>query len=163
MKFLSIIFLILLATSCRTNKDCVPETITTEKTVIVHELVKDTVFLTQRDSSSISIQLRVDTTGKIVLQELKHIANGKHLKPPEISIKDNVLKVDCISEAQKLYASWKVKYTDSITKQITIKPPSYIEKDLSIWQHIQIWLGRLFILLFITVIIVILKKYWPQN
>ena len=118
------------------------------------EKVKDTVFVVEKDSSM--YQAYIDcVNGKPVLrQSFEDYQNqhpktaivplqkeGKYLKIPKVKLYNNgLLTVNCEKEAQRLFATWKEKYTAEITET---QKPIYIDKELTTWQNIQLYTGKI--------------------
>ena len=143
-------FFFLLFTSCKSKLP--EETKTTYVKAI--EKVKDTVFLVEKDSSM--YQAYIDcVNGKPVLrQSFEDYQNqhpktatvpiqkeGKYLKIPKVKLSNNgLLSVNCEKEAQRLFATWKEKYTSEITET---QKPIYIDKELTTWQNIQLYTGKI--------------------
>lgn len=146
---LSVFCFVVLATTLVACKSAsvVPPTIT-EKTITktVTEVVRDTVFEVQKDSSFYKAYLEC-VEGKVVIKEnTKPVTTkGKYLQPPKVNITDNVLQVDCEAEAQKLFFQWKEKYIQAVVENM-IKHPYIVEKELSWWQITQMYLGRILII-----------------
>lgn len=155
LKIFSVIFSFfllgcLLFTSCKSK---LPEE---TKTIYVKaiEKVKDTVFVIEKDSSM--YQAYIDcVNGKPVLkQSFEDYQNqhpktatapkqkeGKFLKIPKVKLsKNGLLTVNCEKEAQRLFATWKEKYTAEITET---QKPIYIDKELTTWQNIQLYTGKI--------------------
>lgn len=148
--FLSIFCFVVLATTlvaCKSASVVPPTTTEANTSLTVKEIIHDTVFETKPDSSYYKAYLEC-INGKVVIkQDTKPIVkSGKFLKPPRVNLKDNVLKIDCKAEAQKLFAQWKDKYTREHQNSIQ-RIPYPVEKSLSWWQQTQIILGRLLILI----------------
>ena len=147
--FLSLLFLFcLLATtlsSCKSTGVVPPTTIKTTSAVTTKEVLHDTVFQTEKDSSYYKAYLECVNGKVVVKQDTKSIQkSGKFLKPPNVSLKDNLLIIDCEAEAQKKYAQWKDTYTSAVLQTIT-EHPYVIEKPLSWWQKTEIILGQIFL------------------
>ncbi len=162
--FLSILFLfVLLATtlsSCKSASVVPPATTETTKTVTVKEVIRDTIFQTQKDSSYYKAYLDCIDGKIIVKQNTKPILkSGKFLQPPKVTLKDNILKIDCKAEAQKLFAQWKDTYTKENAQ--TIKQVPYpVEKPLTWWQQTEIILGRIFLGLILVFTVIGVLKYF---
>lgn len=155
LKIFSVIFSFfllesLLLTSCKSKLPAATKT-----TYIKYaEKVKDTVFVAEKDSSY--YQAYIDcANGKPVLTksfedyQKKHpktdivpqSKKGKYLKIPKVKLSNNgLLNVNCEKEAQRLFASWKEKYTTEITES---QKPIYIEKKLTTVQKIQLYTGKI--------------------
>lgn len=157
LKIFSVIFSFfllgcLLLTSCKSK---LPEETKTTYVKSV-ETVKDTVFVVEKDSSF--YQAYIDcANGKPVLVEsfkdyqklhpktavapLLLQKEGKYLKKPKVKLSNNgLLTVNCEKEAQRLFATWKEKYTAEITET---QKPIYIDKELTTWQNIQLYTGKI--------------------
>ena len=154
LKIFSVIFSFfllgcLLLTSCKSKLP--EETKTTYVKTI--EKVKDTVFVVEKDSSM--YQAYIDCiNGKPVLVESSpeyqphritatepKLKEGKDLKIPKVKLsKNGLLTVNCEKEAQRLFATWKEKYTAEITET---QKPIYIDKELTTWQNIQLYTGKI--------------------
>lgn len=155
LKNLSILlFFCLLATTlvaCKSAGVVPPTTIETTNTVTKTEVVRDTVFKIQKDSSYYKAYLEC-VNGKVVInpQAKPESKKGKHLKPPKVNIKDNIITVDCDAEAQELFAQWKDIYIKEHQLKIE-KIPYPVPAQLSYWQKTQIILGRLLILIAVLI------------
>lgn len=113
--------------------------------------VRDTVFVTQKDSSFYRAYIEC-VNGKPVIKQVIDASPGKALEKPKVSIEDNVLKVDCNKEAEKLFLQWKEKYVSESTTHT--KP--VIQYKLTFWQELQI---KCFHLLLLIVLIYLVVKY----
>jgi len=131
--------------SCKSTGVVPPTTIETIKTITKTEVIRDTVFEIQKDSSYYRAYLEC-VNGKVVIKDktVPTSKKGDYLKPPKVNIQDNIITVDCTAEAQKLFAKWKETYTDAVFKTIT-ENPYIVERELTWWQKTQIILGRIFI------------------
>jgi hypothetical protein len=155
------LFILLVTTlsACKSSSVVPPATTQTTTTIITKEVVRDTAFNIPKDSSFYKLYLEC-LNGKVVLkQNTKPIATpGKHLEPPKVNLKDNVLTVDCKTEAFKLFAKWKDVYTKE-HQQIIKKIPYPVPINLSWWQQTQIIFGRIFLtLIALFIIVVVLQK-----
>lgn len=157
--FISLLFSFLLM-ACGGSRKVFTPTQSTEKTVTVKEIVRDTVFRLEPDVST--LQALIDCqNGKAVIKEIIKADPGKsRLQPPKALIKDNILTVDCEARAQELFASWKEQY-----KQETVTKTEYkeIQKKLTKWQTLSLWVVQIIITLFISASLIyliglILKK-----
>ena len=152
------LFLFLLATTlvaCKSTSVVLPTTTTdstTTKTVTVK--IHDTVFRTEKDSSYYKAYLEC-VNGKVQFNKdripVQH--SGKYLQAPKVSLKGQVIYVDCEARAQELFANWKDTYI--ATHQAVIKHEPYpVPLQLTWWQTTEIWLGRIFLGLIICIILV---------
>ena len=154
LKIFSVIFsffllVCLLFTSCKSK---LPEE-TKPTYVKTIEKVQDTVFVIEKDSSM--YQAYIDcVNGKPVLRQSfedyqphrttatePKLKEGKDLKIPKVKLsKNGLLTVNCEKEAQRLFATWKEKYTAEISET---QKPIYIDKELTTWQNIQLYTGKI--------------------
>lgn len=137
--------------SCRSAMAVPVKEVTTE-TVI--ETVHDTVFETVADSSAYRALLECQN-GKVVIREVQNASAGKYLKAPKLTIKDNIADCDCEAQAQKLYAQWKSK---NVAKATIKEVPVYIPAQLSYWDKLQMFIGK--ILLIILIPLILYAAYW---
>lgn len=145
--FLSFLSLYLIV-GCGGRKDFTPPK-STDKTLSVKEIVRDTVFLTRPDSSALKALVECQN-GKAVIKEIINSEPGKNnLQPPKAQLEDNILTVDCEAKAQELFATWKERYKEETT---TVTNTEYINV-LTGWQTFFIFVGKIMIFLFIGVII----------
>lgn len=157
--FLSFLFLfVLLATtlsSCKSTSVVPPATIETKDTITIKEVIRDTVFEIQKDSSYYKAYLDC-VNGKVVISPKSKVESrkGGFVQIPKVDLKDNILTIDCKVEAQKLFAQWKDTYTKEHKSTIQ-KIPYPVEKQLSTWQKSQIILGRIFLGLLVLIAIAV--------
>lgn len=149
-QIMSVLFFVCLVTTlvaCKSTSVVPPTTIDNSIIKTVKEVIHDTVFTTQKDSSYYRAYLNC-VNGKVVLKEktVPLSTKGNHLQPPNVNIKDNILTVDCKAEAQKLFAQWKDTYTTELQKLIK-KVPYPVPAQISWWQKTQMILGDLFLVL----------------
>ena len=115
--------------------------------ITVTETLHDTVFITEKDSSAYQALLECQN-GKVVIKEVTKAKAGKHLNAPKVKLKDNVLKCDCEAEAQELLAHWKSKNT---VKATIVEKPVLIDRPFTQWQTLQMWLGKIALLLILLI------------
>lgn len=158
---LSVFCFVVLATTlvaCKSASVVPPTTTENNTTVTVKEILHDTVYETQKDSSYYKAYLEC-VKGKVIIspKPKPESQKGNHLKPPKVTIQDNILKVDCEAEAQKLFAQWKDTYTTEHKDSIQ-SIPYPVEKQLSWWQKTQMILGDIFLVIIgLFVVVVVLR------
>ena len=154
---IAICFCLLVLASCSTLEKTKEHTQTeTKKTT--HIIKKDTVLVTEKDSSFYKAWIECVNNKPViklpdtVLVEPRNKTEilplprkGKFLKPPSVKLKGNVLDVSCEAEAQKLFFSWKEKFIqEQTTKTKTIVlPPVRVPRELTWWQKLWITLGKI--------------------
>lgn len=134
-------FSVLVLVSCSSPKPVLSEDKT--KTITIKETLHDTVFKIEKDSSSFKALLECQN-GKVVLKNVTQAEPGRTLKSPRVRLENNKLSVDCELKEQELYAFWKSQQV----KEVEIKTVRITELTnvLTFWQKVQIWLGRIFLL-----------------
>jgi hypothetical protein len=153
------LFVVLVETlvSCKSTSVSPPTKTETSRTVSVKEVVRDTIFETKEDSSYYKAWLEC-RKGQVLIKSTLQKTKGKYLAPPKITLKNNYLTVDCEAEAQKLFAQWKDIYKTTNMQTVTTKPVE-VEKKLTWWQQLQIWCGRIFLLLLLTIIVLSVLRW----
>lgn len=155
-KFQKMVFLlfVLAGTFSACKSTSVLPTTQLEKITSIKEVIRDTVFTVEKDSSFYKALLECRDGKVVILPPFKAKVTevkGKYLKPPKVTIKDNYLQVDCYAEAQKLFAQWKDVYKTDTTLFATTKTIE-VERNLTQWQSAQIWCGRLLLLLLLLIV-----------
>ncbi|SFD93905.1 hypothetical protein [Flavobacterium phragmitis] len=141
------LFILLIVISCRSPKPVQNEN--KIQTITITETLHDTVFKIAKDSSSYNALLDC-INGKVVLKNVIQAEPGRTLKSPKVRLDNNTLQVDCNLKEQELYAHWKSKQVkDVLEKNITI---TKFVNHLTFWQKVQIWLGRLLLILLLFLI-----------
>lgn len=146
--------------SCVSKKPSDPVIVTKTKTI--KEIVKDTVFTVEADSSFYKAYIDcrdgkpilIDKSFKAPLKTSETLIKptsqkGKYLKKPSVNLSDNgVLSVNCEAEAQKLFASWKQTYINEQEPVIVPKTTEVYKESLAPWYvKVQLWAGRLLLLI----------------
>lgn len=136
------IFILLIVISCRSPKPIQNEN--KIQTITITETLHDTIFKIAKDSSSYNALLEC-LNGKVVLKNVIQAEPGRTLKSPKVRLDNNTLQVDCNLKEQELYAAWKSKQVkDVLEKTITI---TKFVNHLTFWQKVQIWLGRILLII----------------
>lgn len=140
-KILSIfccLFVLATLVGCGSGK---PIVVKNETTKIIKEMVHDTIFKIEKDSSSLEALLECQN-GKVAIKNIVQSEPGRSLKSPKVRLSDNVLKVDCEGRAQELFAQWKDSY---ISQDTVTQLPPIITNELNFWQKLQINGFRIYI------------------
>ena len=143
--------------SCAGKKPVVVQNSTTTEKVVT-QTVHDTIFKTEKDSSSYNALLDC-INGKVVIKQVTQAEPGRILKSPKVRIADNILQVDCDARAQELFAQWKSTYIEENNREIKEVP--VITNIPTSWQKFQIecfW-PLVFILLLIVILNLIRYKF----
>jgi hypothetical protein len=150
-------FSIVVLASCGSSKPA-----TTEKqnsTITVKQTVHDTVFRIEKDSSSYRALLECQN-GKVVLKNVIEAEPGRTLKSPKVRLDNNQLKIDCEARAQELLAHYINTHRTDATQLVITKTITIEVNKLTFLQQLQIWLGRIFLLLLIYWISKLVLKYY---
>lgn len=152
--YLFLLISVLAITSCKSTKPIISENKT--QTITIKETVHDTVFKIEKDSSSFSALLECQN-GKVILKNVTQAEPGRTLKSPKVRLDNNTLKVDCQIKEQELFAFWKSKQINEVqVKSITT---TQFTNQLTFLQKVQIWLGRIFIIILVYYLIKLLSKF----
>lgn len=149
---MSVFFFIALAlVSCTIRKPSQPMII--EKTKTITEVIKDTIYKIEADSSYYNAYVDC-VNGKPILitNELHGLGTktflkpkpGKYLSIPKVNLQNGLLTVNCEAKAQELYKQWREKYISENSKETL-----YVEKPLNWFQKTLMWIGGISLLLFI--------------
>ena len=109
------------------------------------------------DGSSFRAEMGVDNAGNAIIKNVLSTHVGKRAKAPQVQIKDQVLKVDCLCDSMRIYLKLKDTHITDMLKETVCVPT---EKALSAWQQVQLWLGRV-LLIAITgglIMLILIKK-----
>lgn len=137
-------FSALVLVSCKSPKPVLSEE--KNKTITIKEKVHDTVFKVQKDSSSFKALLECQN-GKVVVKNVIQAEPGRSLKSPKVGLDNNKLNVDCQLKEQELYARWKSQQIKEVEVK-TINTTKFVNY-LTFWQKVQIWLGRILLLILV--------------
>lgn len=130
------------------------------------EIVHDTFKVVEKDSSFYRAYLEC-VNGKVVIRPPKETPpgakpptskKGKNLNAPKVNINDNMLEVDCVAEAQKIFYQWKEKWISDHKTTVT-KIPYPVKVPLTGWQIFQLWCGRIFLFLLLAFIAAVILRY----
>lgn len=145
---LGCLFVLVALASCVSSKP----TIQDEKIIKITETVHDTIFKIEKDSSALAALLECQN-GKVVVKNIIESSSGRILKSPKIKLSNNVLQVDCEARAQEVLAHYKDTHEQLYSYKIQTLTKE-VEKQLSWWQELEIWCGRIFLLTLILLIVI---------
>lgn len=137
-------FSVLVLVSCRSPKPVLSEE--KVKTITLKEILHDTVFKIEKDSSSFRALLECQN-GKVVLKNVTQAEPGRTLKSPKVRLENNKLLIDCELKKQELYAFWKSQQVKEVEVK-TVQTTKFVNY-LTFWQKVQIWLGRILLLVLV--------------
>lgn len=111
--------------------------------IIVTERLRDTVVRIEADSSMIEALIECDSMGRAHLRELLDYRSGERLRPPKISIQDNILTASAEVDSMSIYLSLKDQLKEVYTGRQT-DTTEYIEVNrLTWWQTLWVWAGKI--------------------
>lgn len=123
--------------------------------VIIRQIVRDTTIIQKSDSSMIQALLECDSLGKVHLKELIGYRAGDKLRPPTLTIRDNVLTATAVVDSLQIRIEWLER------ELYTVKSATYVEyRDVPVnyttwWQKLWIALGQI---LSATAVLIIIYK-----
>ena len=150
--FILICFSLVLAVSCASKKPSDP--VIVESTRTIREVVKDTIFKVESDSSFYKAYVECRNGKPVIVKDSIIEKSGKTVLVPKVILKNNYLKVDCNKKAQQLFAGWKETYIQE-QKPLIVEKPVYKEKPFRWCHKALMWLGGIF--LFIVGLAIFLK------
>jgi len=164
MKKLFFCFILILAigmvVSCSVRKPLPPMVIENTKEII--QTIRDTIYKVEADSSYYEAYIDC-INGKPVIRETPqtklNTKPGRTLQKPKATISGNKLNVDCYKNIEELHKQWEETYIKEHEQTpIYVDVPVEVEKPLTWFQKLQIWLGRIFLgIISLGVLLLILR------
>lgn len=143
---------------CREKYPC-DQGSTVEKVVTLKEVVRDTVVYTMPDEGTVTALLRCDSLGNAYIKEIIDLKAVGKSQPPNIRIRDNIIRVVVPVDSQAVYMTLKDRYETTDQKTTVIPTPERINY-LTGWQWFQIWVGRILGILLILIIAWLIGEYF---
>jgi len=143
IRYMFPILCVLFLFSCQTTERIVYQTRV--------ETVRDTVVITEPDSSFIKVLLRCDSLEQIFIETLLEYEGGNKLKPPEVEIKNNVLTAKCKTDT--VYYSFPI-YTIEIKEQeikIIDNTKYRFGENFFYWSGITLYVFLILLIAFLSV------------
>lgn len=110
-------------------------------TVMVTERVRDTVVIVERDQSMLRALLECDSLGQVQMKRLLEWEAGLRLKPPAVTVKNNVLTATAAVDSMAIYFTLKDRLERHLT---TRKEVQILEVNrLSGWQRTWMRFGQI--------------------
>lgn len=100
--------------------------------VVIREVVRDTVVTVRADSSLLRALVECDSLGQIHLLELLEYRAGERLKPPQVAIRDNVLTAVAEVDSMAIYLTLKDRYEERIGREESVTT-RYVESNKLTW------------------------------
>lgn len=148
---------------CREKYPC-DQGSTVEKVITIKEIVRDTVVYTTPDEGTVTALLRCDSLGNVYIKQIIDLKAVGTSQPPNIRIRDNIIRVVVPVDSQAVYMTLKDRYETTDQKTTVIPTPERINY-LTGWQWFQIWWGRILtILLLVFIAWLIYEAYkWKKE
>lgn len=120
-----------------------------ERTVkVVRDILRDTVVVTEQDSSWVKVLLECDSTGRVLMKELLDYRAGKRVRLPQLEVRDNILTSVVRIDSSAVYLAWRERYeADSVAVEREIVRVVEVNR-LKGWQKVLIGIGALWLILF---------------
>ena len=114
----------------------------TTDSVVIREVLRDTVVTVEADSSLVRALVECDSLGRARLRELREYRAGTRLPPPKVSIEDNVLTATASIDSMEIYLTLKERYRQDLKaeKEVIIKTVEV--NRLNWWQTLWMRLGQ---------------------
>lgn len=154
--------------SCSVRKPA-PEPVIIENTKTITQVVKDTIYKVEADSSFYNAYVEC-VNGKPVLlsnedqsyfqtqvkqEKLPKSRPGKYLDIPKVNLQNGLLTVNCEKRAQELFKQWQEKYVQENKKETIIQ---YVEKPLKWYHKALMWFGGISLVLCAIGLVLFIKK-----
>lgn len=108
--------------------------------VVVRETVRDTVIELSPDSSLVRALIECDSLGRARLSELLDYRAGDRIRPPVITMVDNILTAKAQVDSFKIYARLKDRYEEHRTSETVVETVEV--NKLTTWQKVRLRLGE---------------------
>lgn len=146
----------ILSIGCRGLKPVVVENYRTDS-VYITETLRDTAIIVEPDSALLTALLECDSLGQVHIKQLMDYKAGGYIKPPQLSISNNQLKVISSTDSMEIYLQLKERHTLQSTASVVSKE---IEVNrLSWWQTLWCSLGKIgAVVMVLSFVLWIVKK-----
>lgn len=158
----------MLLLSCKSN--ALPNETRTETIKTVTNTVKDTIIKVEKDNSYYEAYLKCVDGKPVIINNDVQKANqantdktpiskpGKYLDPPKVDIDNSgKLTVNCEAKARDLFLSWKETYIQEFQRNIVTPEP--IEKQLTTFQSVKMFIGNIVFYLLCAAIFAFLIRF----
>ena len=127
----------------------------TEYSVVVSEIIRDTIIQVEPDSSIIQALIKCDSTGQARLEEIRTLKESARIQQT-LALKDNKLTAKAVVDSMGIFLTYKERYQEKQKRQ-TIE--TVIEKEINVlkwWQKALMWVGIISIVL--SALSIIIRK-----
>lgn len=155
-----IVTIALFMQSCKAKKEVSNTTLV--RTEIIREIVNDTVVEVQADSASIKALLECDSVGNVLLKLIAEYEAGRHVNPPQVDIRDNVLTATVKVDSFGIFMTFRERYIERTDYLESNEKEIVYVNRLTGWQKFRVRLGD-FVLVGVPIYIVFKcrKSIWP--
>lgn len=113
----------------------------TADTVIIKEVLRDTVIEIRADQSMIQALVECDSMGQAHIKKLLDYNAGERLKPPELEIKNNIITSIAKIDSTEIYLTLRDRHKESM-KSVEIINTVEVNR-LTAWQKWMCTLGHI--------------------
>ena len=128
--------------------------------VTVREILRDTTIIVKRDSAAFRALLECDSLGRVTMRELLEYKSGGRVKPPSVTIVDNLLSAVAEVDSLKIFLQLKDRYTDKLSYEGAKTIDTIEVNRLTWWQSLWIRLGKALAL--VVIIFIFYKIFKPK-
>lgn len=111
--------------------------------MIIRQTLRDTVVTVKADSSMIRALLECDSLGQVRMRELVEYRAGERTKPPDLSIRDNVLTATAEIDSIGIYLQLRDSYETHISQAETLTIETVEVNRLTWWQKLWVKAGQI--------------------
>ena len=135
-----IVTIALFMQSCKAKKEVSSTTIV--RTETIRETERDTVVEVQADSALINALLECDSIGNVLLKQITAYEAGKHVKPPRLDIRDNVLTATVKVDSFGIFMTFRERYVERTDYMESQEKEIVYVNRLTEWQKFRIRLAN---------------------
>lgn len=151
---------LILAAGCRATRTVSSTNTYRKDSIVIAETVRDTTVRIGADSSLIRVALVADAQGQIHVQQITEYRAGERMKPPQITIKDNILtaraEVDSATLVLQIKSILEKHYS---SEKIEEHKTEMVETNrLTWWQTLWVKAGKIAVSILVPVIIGLIFK-----
>lgn len=128
------------------------------RTEIVREVVRDTTVTIEPDRATVKALVECDSVGNVLLKQIAAYEAGKHVKPPQVDILDNVLTATAEVDSISIYLILKDRYVERSDTSASQEIKIVEVNRLTGWQKFRLWFGNLALILLPIVVYLKFKK-----
>lgn len=112
------------------------------RTEIIREIVNNPVVEVQADSALIKALLECDSAGNVLLKRIAEYEAGKHVNPPQLDIRDNVLTAKVKVDSFGIFMTFRERYVERTDYMESQEKEIVYVNRLTGWQKFRIRLAN---------------------